>query len=70
MAGSGTSYWDGIISWLKEDNSIAEWLTAEEIQCLKNLNDETLEIWKAATQYQGFDVKLILRNMRKNYIIT
>lgn len=61
------SYWDGVVEWLKEDEAINKWLDEDQIAILKELDNTKLELWKAATQYQGFDVKLILRNMKKNY---
>lgn len=65
-ASAGT-YWDGVISWLKEDKSIADWLDESEVKSLTALPEEQLELWKVATQYQGFDVKIVLKAMRSSY---
>lgn len=60
-------YWDGVIAWLKEDKSIADWLDESEVKSLTSLPEAQLELWKVATQYQGFDVKIVLKAMRSSY---
>nr|QQM16266.1 putative nucleocapsid protein [Degsystermes virus] len=55
--------WDSIVRWLREDEEIRIWLTRAEAQVLENERLMELPIWKALLQYQGFDIKRIVRNM-------
>lgn len=64
---NASSYWEGVIAWLKEDKSIADWLSEDEVKSLVSLPEAQLELWKVATQYQGFDVKVVLKAMRSSY---
>lgn len=73
QASQPTNYWDSVVSWLKEDESIALWLDEAEIKALVSLPEEQLDLWRIATQYQGFDVKTIIKNMHRvssNYMIS
>jgi hypothetical protein len=55
--------WEAIIRWLREDDKLAEWLTAAEGDLLASDRINQLPVWKALLSYQGFDRKRILRNM-------
>lgn len=63
----GETYWDGVLMWLLEDKSIAGWLNEEEIGFLVSLPEDQLDMWRVATQYQGFDVKIVLKAMRNSF---
>lgn len=65
-----TDIWAPIAAWLNDDPDIKAWLTDAELNVLKTTEDATLKLWKALTQYQGFDIKHIIRKMiinRKSY---
>lgn len=55
--------WDEVVEWLKQDISLSEWLTKDEISKMTELDDEILRVWSG---YQGFDIKDILRKMQIN----
>jgi hypothetical protein len=61
------SPWGPVIAWLREDKTIAEWLTDAEAQVLINQRLDDLPVWKALTLYQGFDMKRTVRNMFSSY---
>lgn len=63
--------WQSIIRWLREDEILRGWLTDAEATLLASDRINELPIWKALLQYQGFDIKRILRNMfraREDYM--
>lgn len=59
--------WGSIFAWIKEDQTLAEWLTVEEEAIVLNNDPDILELWSLFTQYQGFDIKRILLNMRRSF---
>lgn len=59
--------WGPVITWLREDPTLHAWLTDAEGNLLASDRRTQLPVWKAIFQYQGFDIKRILRNMVKNY---
>jgi hypothetical protein len=70
--------WAPIISWLREDEQIAEWLTEAEATLLSSDRRNNLPVWEAILEYQRSDKKIIrqstnikdlkrtMRNMIKN----
>lgn len=58
--------WGPIFQWIREETVLNEWLTDNEEGILLN-NDPTIyDLWMAATQYQGFNIKTILMQMYKD----
>lgn len=60
---AAATYWAPVFAWLREDDTIAGWLTDAEKDVLSDAQAEDLPIWQAFFQYQGFDIKRIIRNM-------
>lgn len=58
-------FWTDVAAWLRQDNELA-WVTDECIQDL-NIDDGTLDGWTTAMQYQGFDVKRLLKVLKESY---
>lgn len=57
----------------QEDDEIKAELTTEEFEKLVNPKDEYHKLLRSALEYQGFDLKTILRPMirnRNNYLAT
>jgi len=63
----GRQGWGPIITWLRQDREIAEWLTEAEAAILECDRLQDLPVWKGVLTYQGFDIKRILRNMRESF---
>ncbi|KAL1509943.1 hypothetical protein ABEB36_004607 [Hypothenemus hampei] len=61
------SYWEEVVAVLRTVPEISEWFEAEDPANLKEITRVTLEIWKEATLYQGFDVYRIIKLLRANY---
>lgn len=61
------NYWDGVISWLKQDPEISGWWSEDMSTQLRTLDNAQLAIWSAFTAYQGFDIKRILKLLKSNY---
>lgn len=59
--------WGSIFDWIKQDVSLAGWLTASEENVFMNNDPNMLVLWNQATLYQGFDIKRILRIMKVAY---
>lgn len=62
------SYWDTIITWLREDPEISAFLDAT---FEAEITTEDVLLWKdwaAAAAYQGFDVKVIIKTLHANYV--
>jgi hypothetical protein len=55
--------WSSIISWLREDPELADWLSDAEANIPSNDRMANMPVWKALTLYQGFDIKRIARDI-------
>lgn len=60
------SLWTYVSRWLREDASITQWFDDTQEQILEDDRYADLPIWKAIMQYQGFDIKRIIRLMKTN----
>lgn len=58
--------WGAIFAWLRQDAAIKDWLTDGEADSIANRAGLNTEELIKALQYQGFDIKRILKLMIEN----
>ena len=61
------SYWEDIRLWLCEDIAIHAFTTADEFKSLHENPDDVRNLWSVVTEYQGFDVKRMIKHLHRKY---
>nr|AOY18787.1 nucleocapsid protein [Bunyavirus sp.] len=63
MAMADATFWSEVVAWLREDADL-DWVNENEVNQL-NIDDVMGGNWQAAMQYQGFDVKMLLKAIKR-----
>lgn len=61
--------WGSVFEWIRQDEELSARFDEREANMFLTLNPHVLELWSAATSYQGFDIKRILTLMRSHSLI-
>jgi hypothetical protein len=61
------SYWGEVRQWLCEDPAIAAFTSEGEFAKLYEANSDVRNLWAVVAEYQGFDVKRMIKHLYNKY---